>query len=153
VDRACLCAAALFPLPGDFDTASDLIQVRKVVTRHHSQHHPQGGSAEREESDQALEIRARNGESLPLGECGIQSDLGQNGNIYTSAGISAGIDLGLAWVQEHCGSRISHKIARELVLFLRRPGGQTQLSASLSERASEMKAIHELQVWIAQKPS
>jgi len=72
------------------------------------------------------------------------------GNIYTSAGISAGIDLALAWVEEDCGGRISHEIAREFVLFLRRPGGQTQLSASLSAQASEMKAIHELQVWIAE---
>jgi transcriptional regulator GlxA family with amidase domain len=74
----------------------------------------------------------------------------KDGNIYTSAGISAGIDLTLGWVEEDCGGRISHEIAREFVLFLRRPGGQTQLSASLSAQASEMKAIHELQVWIAE---
>src|SRR3984893_16627533 len=74
----------------------------------------------------------------------------KDGNIYTSAGISAGIDLALGWVEETCGGRISHEIAREFVLFLRRPGGQTQLSASLSAQASEMKAIHELQVWIAE---
>src|SRR4029077_740724 len=71
-------------------------------------------------------------------------------NIYTSAGISAGIDLALGWAEEDCGSRISQEIAREFVLFLRRPGGQTQLSASLSAQASEMKAIHELQMWIAE---
>jgi transcriptional regulator GlxA family with amidase domain len=74
----------------------------------------------------------------------------KDGNVYTSAGISAGIDLALAWVEEDCGGRISHEIARELVLFLRRPSGQAQLSASLSAQASEMKAIHELQVWIAE---
>src|SRR6266436_5186441 len=74
----------------------------------------------------------------------------KDGNIYTSAGISAGIDLALAWVEEDCGGRVSHEIAREFVLFLRRPGGQTQLSTSLSAQASEMKAIHELQVWIAE---
>jgi transcriptional regulator GlxA family with amidase domain len=74
----------------------------------------------------------------------------KDGNIYTSAGISAGIDLALAWVEEDCGGRISYEIARELVLFLRRPSGQAQLSASLSAQASEMKAIHELQVWIAE---
>jgi transcriptional regulator GlxA family with amidase domain len=74
----------------------------------------------------------------------------KDGNIYTSAGISAGIDLALGWVEEDCGGRISHEIAREFVLFLRRPGGQSQLSASLSAQASEMRAIHELQVWIAE---
>lgn len=70
-------------------------------------------------------------------------------NIYTSAGISAGIDLALAWVEEDCGAAIAQEVARELVLFLRRSGGQKQLSVSLSAQASEMRAIHELQVWIA----
>lgn len=74
----------------------------------------------------------------------------KDGNIYTSAGISAGIDLALAWVEEDCGSRISHEIARELVLFLRRPGGQTQLSVSLSAQATDLRAIQELQIWIAE---
>jgi len=53
-------------------------------------------------------------------------------NIYTSAGISAGIDLALAWVEEDCGAGLAHEAARELVLFLRRPGGQSQLSISLA---------------------
>src|SRR5215471_9901146 len=74
----------------------------------------------------------------------------KDGNIYTSAGISAGIDLALAWVEEDCGAAIAQEVARELVLFLRRPGGQKQLSVSLSAQASEMKAIQELQVWIAE---
>ena len=69
-------------------------------------------------------------------------------NIYTSAGISAGIDLALAWVEEDCGATIAQEVARELVLFLRRSGGQKQLSVTLSAQASEMKAIQELQVWI-----
>jgi transcriptional regulator GlxA family with amidase domain len=69
-------------------------------------------------------------------------------NIYTSAGISAGIDLALAWVEEDCGAAIAQEVARELVLFLRRSGGQKQLSVALSAQASEMKAIQELQVWI-----
>jgi transcriptional regulator GlxA family with amidase domain len=72
----------------------------------------------------------------------------RDGNIYTSAGISAGIDLALAWVEEDCGSSLAHEIARELVLFLRRPGGQQQLSVSLAKQASEMKSVQELQVWI-----
>src|SRR5215469_4551106 len=74
----------------------------------------------------------------------------KDGNIYTSAGISAGIDLALAWVEEDCGAAIAQEVARELVLFLRRPGGQKQLSVSLSAQASEMKVIQELQVWIAE---
>jgi len=73
----------------------------------------------------------------------------KDGNIYTSAGISAGIDLALAWVEEDCGGVIAQAVARELVLFLRRHGSQQQLSVSLASQASEMKSIQELQVWIA----
>jgi transcriptional regulator GlxA family with amidase domain len=74
----------------------------------------------------------------------------KDGNIYTSAGISAGIDLALAWVEEDCGVGLAHEAARELVLFLRRPGGQPQVSVSLASQASEMTSIRELQIWIAE---
>lgn len=74
----------------------------------------------------------------------------KDGNIYTSAGISAGIDLALAWVEEDCGAAVAHEVARELVLFLRRLGGQNQYSVSLAAQASDMKAIQELQLWIAE---
>ena len=74
----------------------------------------------------------------------------RDGNIYTSAGISAGIDLALAWVEEDCGNVVASEVARELVLFLRRPGGQPQLSVSLASQAKEMKSIQELQAWIAE---
>jgi transcriptional regulator GlxA family with amidase domain len=74
----------------------------------------------------------------------------KDGNIYTSAGVSAGIDLALAWVEEDCGAGLAHEAARELVLFLRRPGGQPQVSVSLASQASEMLSIRELQIWIAE---
>jgi len=74
----------------------------------------------------------------------------RDGNIYTSAGISAGIDLALAWVEEDCGAGLAHEAARELVLFLRRPGGQPQVSVTLASQASEMTSIRELQIWIAE---
>lgn len=74
----------------------------------------------------------------------------KDGNIYTCAGISAGIDLALAWVEEDCGAGLAHEAARELVLFLRRPGGQPQVSISLASQASEMASLRELQMWIAE---
>src|SRR5215472_11577799 len=74
----------------------------------------------------------------------------KDGNIYTCAGISAGIDLALAWVEEDCGAGLAHEAARELVLFLRRPGGQPQVSVSLGSQASEMTSLRELQIWIAE---
>ena len=67
---------------------------------------------------------------------------------HTSAGISAGIDLALAWVEQDHGSAAAMKVARELVLFLRRPGGQDQFSRMLSAQQPETKSIHELQVWM-----
>jgi transcriptional regulator GlxA family with amidase domain len=72
----------------------------------------------------------------------------QDGHIYTSAGISAGIDLTLAWIEEDFGASAALKVARELVIFLRRPGGQDQLSVSLEAQASHTRALHELQVWM-----
>jgi len=74
----------------------------------------------------------------------------KDGKIYTSAGTSAGIDLALAWVEEDCGAGLAHEAARELVLFLRRPGGQPQVSVSLASQASAMLSIRELQIWIAE---
>jgi len=74
----------------------------------------------------------------------------KDGNLYTSAGVSASIDLALAWVEEDCGASLAHEAARELVLFLRRPGGQPQVSVSLASQASAMASIRELQIWIAE---
>jgi transcriptional regulator GlxA family with amidase domain len=74
----------------------------------------------------------------------------RDGTIYTSAGITAGIDLALAWVEEDLGSGAALRIARELVLLLRRPSGQDQVSVALRAQASETRAIHELQAWMAE---
>ena len=57
----------------------------------------------------------------------------KDGSLYSSAGITAGIDLALALVEEDLGVRIASQIARELVLYLRRPGGQAQFSDLLAE--------------------
>ncbi len=55
----------------------------------------------------------------------------RDGNIITSAGITAGIDLCLALVEEDHGRRLALRVARQLVVFLKRPGGQAQFSAHL----------------------
>ncbi len=72
----------------------------------------------------------------------------QDGTIYTSAGISAGIDLALAWIEEDFGSAAAVTVARELVVFLRRPSGQDQVSLSLETQATDTKSMRELQVWM-----
>jgi len=55
----------------------------------------------------------------------------KDGNIWTSAGISAGIDLSLALIEEDLGEKIARQVAQQLVVYYRRPGGQTQHSALL----------------------
>lgn len=72
----------------------------------------------------------------------------RDGSIYTSAGITAGIDLSLALVEEDCGHQAALKIARFLVMFLVRPGGQAQYSHMLSHQAETSQPLRELQVWM-----
>lgn len=67
--------------------------------------------------------------------------------LYSSAGISAGIDLALALVEEDHGRHFALDIARFLVLFLKRSGGQAQFSAHLQAQASTISAIHRVQLW------
>ena len=72
----------------------------------------------------------------------------RDGNVYTSAGVTAGIDLALALVEEDLGRRVALDVARGLVLFIRRPGGQAQFSAGLASQAAEQPSLRELQDWI-----
>lgn len=67
---------------------------------------------------------------------------------WTSAGVSAGIDLFLALVEEDCGRTIAHQVAGWLVVFVRRPGGQGQFSAQLLAEPAGTPAIGELQRWL-----
>ena len=72
----------------------------------------------------------------------------RDGNTYTTAGVTAGMDLALALVEEDLGSPMALQVARELVLYLRRTGGQSQFSAALSLQASDRKQIEETRSWI-----
>ena len=69
-------------------------------------------------------------------------------NVYTSAGVTAGMDLALALVEEDYGSRLALQVARNLVLYLRRPGGQSQFSAALSLQLTDRKPLRELETWV-----
>lgn len=70
----------------------------------------------------------------------------QDGPIWTSAGVTAGIDLCLALVEDDLGREVALAIARDLVVYLKRSGGQSQYSAVLSLQASEV--FSELHSWI-----
>lgn len=72
----------------------------------------------------------------------------KDGNVYTSAGVTAGIDLALALVEEDLGRTIALHCARYLVVFMRRPGGQSQFSATLESQQAERNSINELIAWV-----
>jgi transcriptional regulator GlxA family with amidase domain len=72
----------------------------------------------------------------------------RDGNVSTSAGVTAGMDLALALVEEDLGRRVALEAARWLVVFLQRPGGQAQFSAQLSAQAAGRAPLRELQSWI-----
>ncbi|WP_263385509.1 GlxA family transcriptional regulator [Granulicella arctica] len=72
----------------------------------------------------------------------------KSGSVYTSAGITAGIDLCLALVEEDHGHHIALDVARFMVMFLVRPGGQAQYSHMLLRQSISSKPLHELQVWM-----
>lgn len=72
----------------------------------------------------------------------------QDGKIFTSGGITSGIDLALAILEEDWGRDLAVHVARFLVVFLKRPGGQSQFSAYLHNQASHRKDLRELQSWI-----
>jgi transcriptional regulator GlxA family with amidase domain len=72
----------------------------------------------------------------------------RDGCIYSSAGITAGIDLSLALLEEDQGHEAALTVARHLVMFLVRPGGQAQYSHMLSHQAVSSQPLRELQVWM-----
>jgi transcriptional regulator GlxA family with amidase domain len=76
----------------------------------------------------------------------------REGAISTSAGVTAGIDLALDLVDEDLGRAVALDVARWLVLFLRRPGGQSQFSAQLGTQAAERNGLRDLQAFIADHP-
>ena len=71
----------------------------------------------------------------------------RDGKLYSSAGISAGIDLALALLEEDHGRELALKVARFLVLFLKRSGGQSQFSTQLKAQFSSIPAIQQIQQW------
>ncbi|NLD76487.1 MAG: helix-turn-helix domain-containing protein [Acidimicrobiales bacterium] len=72
----------------------------------------------------------------------------RDGDRWTSAGVTAGIDLALALVDADHGPELAHQVASYLVVFARRPGGQAQFSASLRAQPARSSSLAELQRWL-----
>ncbi|WP_236241914.1 GlxA family transcriptional regulator [Streptomyces sp. CC228A] len=77
----------------------------------------------------------------------------RDGRIATSAGVTAGIDLALALVEEDLGREIALTVARHLVVFLRRPGNQAQFSVQLAAQTARREPLREVQQWISEHPA
>ena len=77
----------------------------------------------------------------------------RDGNVYTSAGVSAGIDLALALIEEDLGPEVALAVARAMVVYLRRPGDQSQYSAPLRLQAAQTPSVRELVSWATEHPA
>ena len=72
----------------------------------------------------------------------------QDGNVWTSAGVTAGIDLALALVADDHGHQAAATVARQLVVYLQRSGGQAQYSALLAGQAADTEPVRDLLSWL-----
>ncbi|MGF1429822.1 GlxA family transcriptional regulator [Kitasatospora sp. LaBMicrA B282] len=72
--------------------------------------------------------------------------------VWTSAGVTAGMDLALALVEQDLGAEQARAIARRLVMFVQRPGGQSQFSVQLAAQQPARDAVRAAQAWIAEHP-
>ena len=77
----------------------------------------------------------------------------QDGNVWTSAGVTAGMDLALALVADDMGQDVARAVARQLVMYVQRPGGQAQFSAQLGAQRAARDPLRELQGWIGEHPA
>ena len=72
----------------------------------------------------------------------------QEGKFYTSAGVTAGIDLSLALIEEDFGPQVALAVARELVVYMKRSGGQDQFSEPLKFQMASASRLADLPAWI-----
>ena len=77
----------------------------------------------------------------------------QDGNVWTSAGVTAGIDLALAMVEDDHGTDIAQTVARWMVMFLHRPGGQTQFAAPVWVPRATRSVVRSAQDYIDNHPA
>ncbi|WP_027016635.1 GlxA family transcriptional regulator [Comamonas composti] len=72
----------------------------------------------------------------------------RDGHYWTSAGVTAGMDLALAVVEEDFGHALALDVARDLVMYLKRPGGQSQFSVHLASQSMRHDGVRAVQQWI-----
>ena len=98
--------------------------------------------------DYVKELAARN----PTAEINADAIFVRDGALFTSAGVTAAIDLTLALIEEDQGRELALAIARHMVMYLKRPGGQSQFSTPLTAQSTRRTAIARAQHWAAEHP-
>jgi transcriptional regulator GlxA family with amidase domain len=86
--------------------------------------------------------------NFPQIQVDAESIFVKDGNVYTSAGVTAGMDMALALVEEDLGRDCALSVARTLVLFLKRPGNQSQYSITLEGQNVDFQPIRKILDWI-----
>lgn len=76
----------------------------------------------------------------------------RDGKVCTAAGVTAGLDLALALVEEDLGREVAKKVASQLVMFFKRPGGQLQFSRSHGTSPAGRSILQEIQRWVISNP-
>lgn len=77
----------------------------------------------------------------------------KDGDLWTSAGVTAGMDLALALVEEDHGRHLALEVSRRMVFFLKRPGGQSQFSAQLAGQMADRDPLRDLQSFVVEHPA
>ena len=89
-------------------------------------------------------------EQFPSIEVDADAIFVRQDNVWTSAGVTAGIDLALAFVEEDFGRDLALAVASDMAVYLKRPGGQSQFSTHLMSQKTVKPSIREIQAWILQ---
>ncbi|MBJ18654.1 MAG: AraC family transcriptional regulator [Deltaproteobacteria bacterium] len=76
----------------------------------------------------------------------------RDGEVWTSAGVTAGMDLALALVEDDLSRSLALEVSRRMVFFLKRPGGQSQFAAQLAGQFADRDPLRDLQVWVVENP-
>lgn len=88
---------------------------------------------------------------FPAAEVDANAIFVQDGTLWTSAGVTAAIDLALAFVEQDFGRDIALRVARDMVMYLKRPGGQSQFSTMLTGQMSCSADMRDVQIWLSMR--
>jgi transcriptional regulator GlxA family with amidase domain len=98
-------------------------------------------------------IAERFAASFPRVELDIDAIHVRDGKVRTAAGVTAGLDMALALVEEDLGAEVARRVASQLVMYFRRSGGQLQYSRSGQGRPAGRSALQDVQRWVAAHPA